>query len=360
MARARAALGRAGHAELKDGTWRRYEKATKDLVAFHRATREGPDPTPPFRQSLLRDWGGDLIARRLASAATLVAGVSKVNVRAGGPALRDDPAIQAALTGWARQRPPAVKKHPFTAARVASAVECLDLDTLKGCRAAALLSVGRAGAWRGPSELLRAVLPLMPVPGHGAEVLVHTKSDWNKYDRTARAIPDAAVVGPSPLGLLQRYLRMSGHTSGLMFRSIVGTGAQARSTESAVSPTTLGELVKTAAAHQGLNPEKYATHSLRHGFADDVKHSGVREDVGMAAGGWRSASAYRGYGGAAARRLSQQRSGAAWRASASAPRTGGDPSCPAPARCTHRACTWQLFRCWLAPLATTAKESTNQ
>lgn len=319
MARARAAFADARRAHLKGTTWRRYGKSVKALVEFATAVSGAPPTGPPFERQLLRDWVGDMVARGVVSAAVYVSAVTKANVRAGGPPLRDDPAIQEALVGWARTRPPVHKKAPLTAAMVAAQAAGSGARTLVELRDTALLAVGRAGAWRGPSELLAAQLPLHRVAGHGAEVEVHTKTDHGRYDVTRRAVPAAAAVGPSPLGALRAYLARSGHTSGYVFRGVAGGAATARSTCRPVSATTLAALVKRTAAAQGFDPSAFATHSLRHGFADDAKRSGVSEADGMAAGGWRSARAYRGYGGEQARAIAAGRSVAAWNAAASAP-----------------------------------------
>jgi integrase len=241
------------------------------------------------------------------SAPNYVAALNKLQTGAGAQSLRADPEIARALKGWARIRPLVTKKAPMGTAMIAevAAATVTESSPLLHARNVALLAVCCTGAMRGPSELLKIRLPLELVP-EGAQVRLHTKTDSVHLEQTSirRIHPVAGEL--RPLELVQTYLRLSGHTDGWLFRSISGGGAFAASNQRPVSQTSLNELVKSSAARLGFDPRAFATHSLRHGFADDGKRAGVPNAVLKAAGGWRSDHAFHGYGGEAARQKAKR------------------------------------------------------
>jgi hypothetical protein len=155
---------------------------------------------PPYAVARVSDWVGDMVADGYKSAPTAVAALNKFHVSAGGAPLRDTPAIQQALAGWERLRPPPIPKLPFTKAMLAQVYEQLDTSTLLGARDYALLAVAHGGAFRGESELLAVKLPLRTVTG-GSVVEVHTKTDRGVWETSARRIPhgsggrDATISG---------------------------------------------------------------------------------------------------------------------------------------------------------------------
>jgi hypothetical protein len=250
---------------------------------------------------LVAEWVGDMVARGVSSAATYVAGLNKLQVNSGGRPLRETVAIQQALEGWKRMKPPPKQKQPFVSSMLARVRDQMDPRALLDARNLAMLVVGHGGAFRGESELLAARLPLRASAG-GAEVDVHTKTDVNVHTTTARRIPAAGPPGLVPLEVLQRYLQLSGHTGGFVFRNVVGGGARARSNERPVSRSTLAGVVKQWAEVLGCDPKEFSTHSLRHGCAADVKTANVPTAVGMAVMGHASVGSYAGYGGAEAQR----------------------------------------------------------
>jgi hypothetical protein len=262
----------------------------------------GGVPGPPYDAAVVAEWVGDMVARGVRSAATSVAGLNKHHVDGGGKPLREHVAIQQALEGWARLKSPPVQKKPFTGNMLLAVEAKAAVHTLVGARDVAMLVVAHGGAFRGESELLAARLPLRLVAG-GAEVDVHTKTDKNVHTTSARRIPVAGVPGLPPLRTLQRYLGLSGHTTGLLFRNVSGGGAHARSNDRGVSRSTLSAVVKHWAGELGHDPREFASHSLKHGCAADVKTAGVPTRVAMKVTGHKSLRAYNGYGGEAARRL---------------------------------------------------------
>ena len=301
-------------AHLKSTTWRRYGAAEKAFGAF--VAEAYPSHShllrPPFQAAVVAEWVGDMVARGVRSASVAVAGINKVHVNAGGQPLRDSVVVQQALEGWERSKPAPEPKNPLTRDMLTALLPTMDTTRLRDARDFAMLVVARAGGFRGPSELLQAQLPLDEV-AEGALVYVHTKSDRAKAARTAKRIPAAGPVGLAPLAVLRHYLTLSGHKTGFVFRSIQGGPTAARSSPRPVSRCTLNELVKRCAARLGCDPALFATHSLKHGCAADLKVAGVPTVVAMQVTGHATKRVYDGYGGkmAAQRALAMSRREAA-------------------------------------------------
>ena len=290
-------------AHLKSSTWGRYAAAESAFRSF--VTDVYPDRArllrPPFDAATVAEWVGDMTARGVRSAAVAVAGLNKVHVNAGGTPLRDHTAVQQALEGWDRTKQPAAPKEPLTAPMLRELLPMFCTSQLRDARDLAMLVVARAGAFRGPSELLRAQLPLQIVD-EGALVHVHTKTDRAASTTTAKRIPNDGPPGLVPLVVLQHYLTLSGHTTGWVFRSIRGGPTAARSSDRPVSRDTLNTLVKRCATKLGRDPSVFATHSLKHGCAADLKAANVSPVVAMQVTGHASQRVYNGYGGKEAAR----------------------------------------------------------
>ena len=305
LAAASAGLALARAAHVKPRTWRRYSAAQTAFGEFIKEAfpaRAGV-PEPPYDTGAAALWVGDMVARGVLSAATYVAGLSKAHVNAGGAPLRDNPAIQQALSGWARLKPPPVAKKPFTNAMLVAVRDQIDVQSLVGARDFAMLAVARGGAFRAQSELCEAQLPLRFVEG-GAEVDVHTKTDKNVHATSVRRIPAAGPGGLSPLATLQHYLVLSGHTTGFVFRNVSGGGVRARSNAHGVSRGTFTNVVKSWAGRLGFDPAEFASHSTKHGCAADLKNANVPTAVATRVTGHASVRSYNGYGGAEAQRRS--------------------------------------------------------
>ena len=216
---------KARAAHVKTGTWRRYSVARRAFTEFVGVVYPGdPPPTPPYEEADVEEWVGDMVANSVLGAATNVSGLNKSHERAGGRRLLDNDVIREALAGFQRLRPLPVAKKPFTRSMLGAVAARTDRTTLKGARDLAMLVVAHAGAFRGGSELCVARFPLHLVEG-GAQVFVHTKTDKNIHATSPRRIPLLGAGGLSPLGVLRQYLRMSGHTTGALFRNISGGGS---------------------------------------------------------------------------------------------------------------------------------------
>ena len=189
------------------------------FIAFHEECFGCLPSPPPFPLPPVRDWVGDLVERGVVSASNYVAALNKLQTGASAPSLRGDPHIARALKGWARTRPPVVKKNPMGCAMIASLAAEAHAAPLLHARNIAMLAVGCSGAMRGPSELLRARLPLESVP-EGAQVRLHTKTDTRHVAQTSIRSIRPVAGDLRPLELVQTYLHLSGHTCSTALRSL--------------------------------------------------------------------------------------------------------------------------------------------
>ena len=113
----------------------------------------------------------------------------------------------------------------FVLARRASGCEGLQRGTVVPCAARRTRAAGDAATHaRG-----------------GADEELHTKTDKHVQHKSVRRIPAAALV------LVRKYLVLSGHSDGWLFRSIRGGGAAARSTDKPMLASTLSNVVKACA-----------------------------------------------------------------------------------------------------------------
>jgi len=164
-------------------------------------------------------------------------------------------------------------------------------DTLSGTRDRALLLLGFAGAFR-RSELVSLDITDLAFGERGLTVtLRHSKGDQEGAG-TIKGIPFGRHALTCPVAALRDWLDMSSITDGPVFRPVnrhrqVGT---ARLGDKAVAL-----VVKRAAAMAGLDPTRYAGHSLRAGLATAAAAAGAQERDIMRQTGHRSVQMVRRY-----------------------------------------------------------------
>jgi integrase len=161
-----------------------------------------------------------------------------------------------------RQVAPLLKAQLLTIAR--------RLRGLAGARDKALLLVGFAGAFRRSELVALEVTDLHFVPQGVVIGLRQSKTDQEGQGRTV-AIPHAR--GPvCPVKALERWLKLSGIVAGKLFRAVDRHGnVGARG----LSPHTVSRIVKARVAEIGLDPSRYAGHSLRAGLVTSAAQAGV-------------------------------------------------------------------------------------
>jgi integrase len=163
-------------------------------------------------------------------------------------------------------------------------------DKLIGLRDRSLLVVGFAGAFR-RSELVGLAVEDIADEKDGLVITLHrSKTDQEGHGRKV-GLPYGSNPDTCPVRALRAWLTASGIEAGPVFRSITRHGAM----HGRLSGTAVAMIVKRHASAAGLDPAKYAGHSLRAGLATAAAIAGASERAIMNQTGHRSANMVRRY-----------------------------------------------------------------
>lgn len=202
-----------------------------------------------------------------------------------------DRAVRRVMTGIRRQNGTAQQgKAPAITREIRAMVETLPL-TLRGRRDRALLLLGFAGAFR-RSELVGLDVADVQTTDEGLVVHVRrSKTDQEGAGRTV-GIPYGSRPATCPVRAVRDWLAIAGLTEGPLFR---GVDPHNNLRRTRLSDKTVARVVKAAAQAAGLDPVRYAGHSLRAGLATAAAQAGVSERVIMAQTGHKSLPMVRRY-----------------------------------------------------------------
>ncbi len=160
-----------------------------------------------------------------------------------------------------------------------------------GARDRALVLLGFAGAFR-RSELVALDIDDCSFGKDGLTVtLRRTKTDQDGVSRKI-GIPYGANPDTCPVRVLQAWIEQAGIASGALFRSINRHG---RVLAKRLAPIDVARIVKKLALCAGLDPQRYAGHSLRAGHATSAAIAGASERSIMNQTGHRSVQMVRRY-----------------------------------------------------------------
>lgn len=203
-----------------------------------------------------------------------VAGISVAHQAAGFPNPCRDTAVQAVLTGIRREHGTTPEQHAAAGiGEVRRMVARLELDTLAGLRDRAVLLAGFALAAR-RSELVALDLEDLEPVAEGYRVRVRRSKTDQEGRGDTRALPRGTDPETCPVAAVDAWCAAAGITSGPLFRRVDRWG---RVGEGRMSPGTVAEVVKRAAGRAGLDPDRYAGHSLRAGFCTTAAARGASE-----------------------------------------------------------------------------------
>jgi site-specific recombinase XerD len=161
---------------------------------------------------------------------------------------------------------------------------------LRGLRDRALLLVGFAGAFR-REELAGIEVRDLEWTRAGVVVLLrHSKTDQEGQGRKV-GIP-LGHTDTCPVHALRAWLNASGVRGGRVFRGVDRWG---HLLEQGLCDRTVARVVKRAAGAAGLDPDRYAGHSLRAGLATAAANAGLEERKIMAQTGHKSVKMVRRY-----------------------------------------------------------------
>ena len=164
-------------------------------------------------------------------------------------------------------------------------------DSRVGRRDRALLLLGFAGAFR-RAELVSLDVSDLEFTRAGLIVTLR-KSKTDQEGRSRRVgIPFGSTEATCPVRSVQAWLEAARITSGPVFRSL---DVFDRVQPGRLSDKAVARMIKRRAKAIGLDPARYAGHSLRAGLATSAAAAGASERVIMAQTGHRSADMVRRY-----------------------------------------------------------------
>lgn len=142
---------------------------------------------------------------------------------------------------------------------------------LIAARDRALLLIGFAGAFRRSELVAINVEDIRPHP-KGFQILVRrSKTDQSGKGRW-KSIPRVPSSVIDPEGAKNDYLRLAGIDSGALFRSFDIDGTL---TDRRLAPGDVNRIIKRACRRAGLNPDEFASHSMRSGFVTSAAERGA-------------------------------------------------------------------------------------
>jgi site-specific recombinase XerD len=184
----------------------------------------------------------------------------------------------------------AVQKAATLTDDIRAMVDATDAGLI-GTRDRALILLGFAGAFR-RSELVALDVTDLAFSRDGLTVtLRRSKTDQEAQGRKV-GIPYGSNPETCPVRTLQAWLEATAVTSGPVFRSLTRHG---HLQVGRLAPVDVARIVKKLAERAGLDPAKYAGHSLRAGHATSAAIAGASERSIMKQTGHRSVQMVRRY-----------------------------------------------------------------
>jgi site-specific recombinase XerD len=184
----------------------------------------------------------------------------------------------------------AAQKAAAITADIVAMVEATDAGLID-LRDRALVLLGFAGAFR-RSELVGLDVADLAFDRGGLTVtLRRSKTDQDGAGRKI-GIPYGSNPDTCPVRIVQAWLQQAAISEGAVFRSLNRHG---RVQAGRLSPADVARVVKKLAQRAGLDPAKYAGHSLRAGHATAAAIAGASERSIMAQTGHRSVQMVRRY-----------------------------------------------------------------
>jgi site-specific recombinase XerD len=175
-------------------------------------------------------------------------------------------------------------------------------DTLAGTRNRAILLLGFAGAFR-RSEIAALDFADLAFTADGLVVTMRrSKTDQEGAGRKV-GIPYGSTPATCPVRAVRAWIEAAGLAGGALFREIGTSGqlvaaytdAAGRQRGERLSDKSIANIVKASAKAAGLDPARYAGHSLRAGLATSAAAAGASERSIMQQTGHRSVNMVRRY-----------------------------------------------------------------
>ena len=254
----------AGYAKASRSaaTWRAYEADWKTFQGWCHAVDLPALPATSHTVALFIAAEAKL-GRAPATLGRRLAAIRLMHIGAKYPSPHDAIEVDEVLRGIRRawKRPP-TQKAPAVDDEIKRMVDAVEPQTLRGLRDRALLLLGFAGAFR-RSELVALDTDHLTAQDEGLSVLIASSKTDQEGQGQVVAIPRVPGSPYCPARAVADWLLVAGISQGPVFRRLhrgdtVGT--------SRLSPQSVALVIKELAAKVGLDPGRYAGHSLRSGF----------------------------------------------------------------------------------------------
>jgi integrase len=180
------------------------------------------------------------------------------------------------------------QKAPATAERLKEMVSHCP-PSLQGLRDRAILLLGFSGAFR-RSEL--AALSVADIEETEGGLRVHIKSSKTDQEGAGAVVAVIRGNGNCPVRALNSWLEAAGTQEGPIFRPLT-KGGKVR--PQALSPYSIGCIVKKYAEKAGYKAEDFGGHSLRAGFLTSAAENGASVFRMMDVSRHKSVDTMRGY-----------------------------------------------------------------
>lgn len=277
-------------ASRAENTRRAYGSDVRAFAAWCAARGLAALPAAPESVALYLAAMADA-GRTVATIGRALVAISQAHKLAGLDSPRSHRAVQETFKGIRRTLCIAPKsKAPMMVDALRSAVETLPAGLL-GERDRALLVLGFAGGFR-RSEIVGLDVADLDFGAEGLAVtLRRSKTDQEGAGRKV-GIPYGGNPATCPVRAVRAWLDASGITTGAVFRAVNRHG---RVSPERLSDRSVANIVKGAAERAGLDPERFAGHSLRAGLATSAAKAGKSERSIMATTGHRSVTMVRRY-----------------------------------------------------------------
>ena len=276
-------------ASKAENTLRGYESDWREFCAWCEGHGAGPLPAAPETvAAYIAECAGHLkpgsIQRRLNAIAEAHKAAGLDSPTAAGMVKNTMKGIRRTLGTAPAQKSPTLTDD------IRAMVDAADAGLI-GARDRALILLGFAGAFR-RSELVALDIEDCTFGKDGLTItLRRSKTDQQAAGRKI-GIPYGSNPETCPVRTVQEWIEAAAIASGPLFRAVSRHG-QMRARR--LSPIDVARVVKKLADRSGLDPEKYAGHSLRAGHATSAAIAGASERSIMNQTGHRSVQMVRRY-----------------------------------------------------------------
>jgi site-specific recombinase XerD len=214
-----------------------------------------------------------------------ISAISQAHQLAGLPTPTRDAAVRTTMAEIRRTAGTApVQKDPVVTAGLRQLLTVIPTDRLDGLRDRALLLLGFAGGFR-RSELVALDMADLEETGDGLRVRIRRSGTDRPASGREVGIPFGRHPETCPIRAVRAWRDAAGITTGPLFRAVTRGG---RVAGHQLSDRSVARIVQRAAARAGLDPSRYAGHSLRSGLATAAAAGGASERAIMAQTGHRS------------------------------------------------------------------------